>query len=187
MDTPDLNRMSQIEAAIQEADRVVVLLSRNSMNSPWVRTEIEWALAAKKIVPVALDPPSEFRSSLPNAFRSLPILERNRGYSDGRVLMRALGAEKRKARVSFTAAKVDVSKLPTTCDRLIGRAKELERLQKAWDGQSKPIVALTGIGGVGKTAVVDHFVKGHETEWLARSSLCVCVGVSTQDTNADRT
>jgi hypothetical protein len=55
----------QIEAALSNAQCVIVLWSRNSVNSDWVRNEAAEALRAEKLLPLLTDdsvPPLQFRS-----------------------------------------------------------------------------------------------------------------------------
>jgi predicted ATPase len=52
---------------------------------------------------------------------------------------------------------------PCPPHRFIGRAHELERLRAAWDtacGGNRQMVWVTGEAGVGKSALIDHFVAG---------------------------
>ncbi|MCP5103529.1 MAG: toll/interleukin-1 receptor domain-containing protein, partial [bacterium] len=53
-----------------------------------------------------------------------------------------------------------LSKLPPTSGPVLGREKELDILDRAWDHRDTTIVSLAAVGGVGKTALVN--------EWLNR-------------------
>jgi tetratricopeptide (TPR) repeat protein len=54
------------------------------------------------------------------------------------------------------------SRLPHTGDLLFGRGEQLKQLDEAWEDPSKHIISLVAWGGVGKTALVKH--------WLGRMS-----------------
>ncbi len=55
---------------------------------------------------------------------------------------------------------VETSALPATGPELFGRDGELELLDRAWENPQKNVITLVAFGGVGKTALVKH--------WLAR-------------------
>ncbi len=56
-------------------------------------------------------------------------------------------------------AKVSLYKLPVTGERLFGREKELKQLDEAWADSKIRIVVLVAWGGVGKTALVNHWLN----------------------------
>jgi len=55
--------------------------------------------------------------------------------------------------------KVSLAKLPVTGGRLFGREKELQFLDEAWTDSHTRIVILVAWGGVGKTALVNHWLN----------------------------
>ncbi len=61
---------------------------------------------------------------------------------------------------SLPACSVAVTRLRYGADRLVGREKELARLDAAWHDPKTNIVTIVAWGGVGKTALV--------VEWMAR-------------------
>jgi tetratricopeptide (TPR) repeat protein len=56
--------------------------------------------------------------------------------------------------------KISISRLPVTGHDLFGREKELQQLDDAWGNQKMHILSLVAWGGVGKSALVNH--------WLAK-------------------
>jgi len=60
------------------------------------------------------------------------------------------------------ALRVSISHLPTTGQHLIGRATELRQLSTAWRSKSIKVMSIVAWGGVGKSALVNH--------WLTRLS-----------------
>lgn len=60
--------------------------------------------------------------------------------------------------VPLTPDKISTSRLPVTGRELFGRNKELRLLDAAWDGQDTHILSLVAWGGVGKSALVNHWL-----------------------------
>src|SRR5262249_35199582 len=58
------------------------------------------------------------------------------------------------------APDVDIARLPITDGALFGRESEIERLDAAWADRGTRVITVVAWGGVGKTALVNH--------WLAR-------------------
>ena len=71
---------NEIEQALNRAEAVVVLWSRNSINSAWVRDEAAAARDAGRLVPARLDP-----SEPPLGFRQYHTIDLSRWKSGGRV------------------------------------------------------------------------------------------------------
>lgn len=55
--------------------------------------------------------------------------------------------------------KVDITRLPETGAELFGRQKELDLLDEMWDSPSANIVTLAARAGVGKSALVNHWLE----------------------------
>ena len=55
--------------------------------------------------------------------------------------------------------KISIARLPTTGSELFGREAELQLLDEAWASPSTNIVSFVAWGGVGKTALVNHWLK----------------------------
>jgi len=54
---------------------------------------------------------------------------------------------------------ISIARLPTSGPDLFGRDRELQRLDDAWKNPSTNIIAFVAWGGVGKTALVNHWLK----------------------------
>ena len=67
---------------------------------------------------------------------------------------------------------VDVRKLPSSIfERLIGRDRELERLDAAWAERSIRVLSVVALGGAGKTALVHHWMQRfEEAGWKAKGA-----------------
>jgi len=59
--------------------------------------------------------------------------------------------------------KISISKMPTTGAFLFGRENELKTLDDAWENEHIHVVTLVAWGGVGKTALVNHWLNKMET------------------------
>jgi tetratricopeptide (TPR) repeat protein len=55
--------------------------------------------------------------------------------------------------------RISISRLPVTGSDLFGRDNELQRLDDAWANPDTNIIAFVAWGGVGKTALVNHWLK----------------------------
>lgn len=55
--------------------------------------------------------------------------------------------------------KISIARLPTSGPDLFGRDKELQLLDDAWANPNTNIIAFVAWGGVGKTALVNHWLK----------------------------
>ena len=63
--------------------------------------------------------------------------------------------------------KVSIAKLPITGEHLFGREKELKQLDRAWADASTNVISLVAWGGVGKSALVNHWLGS-----LAQDNYC---------------
>ncbi|MCH7889803.1 MAG: hypothetical protein IIA00_11090, partial [Proteobacteria bacterium] len=52
---------------------------------------------------------------------------------------------------------ISLGKLPVTGEHLFGREAELSRLTEAWDDPGTHVISLVAWGGVGKSALVNHW------------------------------
>lgn len=59
----------------------------------------------------------------------------------------------------LTRDRISIARLPTTEAALFGRDAELQMLDDAWANPNTKIIAFVAWGGVGKTALVNHWLK----------------------------
>ena len=64
-----------------------------------------------------------------------------------------------KAFIRPKSKNISLSKLPTTGEDLFGRKTELHMLNDAWTDEHLYIVTLVAWGGIGKTALVNHWLN----------------------------
>ncbi|NQT36780.1 MAG: hypothetical protein HQ581_04785, partial [Planctomycetes bacterium] len=55
-------------------------------------------------------------------------------------------------------ARVEIHRLPASGPLLVGRAIQLGRLTKAWNNEKVNVITLVAFGGVGKSALVNHWL-----------------------------
>jgi tetratricopeptide (TPR) repeat protein len=60
--------------------------------------------------------------------------------------------------VTSDPSQVNISRLPVTGKDLFGRERELRQLDEAWDGKKTNVLTLVAWGGVGKSALVNHWL-----------------------------
>lgn len=77
---PGDNWAAEVARALEESDAMVVLMTEDALNSPWVRREMEYALGAKRysnrLIPVAVgDRESIPAHDVPWIVRRLPWVE----------------------------------------------------------------------------------------------------------------
>ncbi|MHC4477430.1 MAG: SEFIR domain-containing protein, partial [Planctomycetota bacterium] len=64
----------------------------------------------------------------------------------------------RARKQDFFAPQVTLAKLPSTSSLLLGRERELQWLDEAWESDTTHIFSLVAWGGVGKTALVNYWL-----------------------------
>ena len=71
---------------------------------------------------------------------------------------------KREGYIPLGPEKISLAKLPSTNPELFGRDKELKMLDEVWDNTATNIISLVAWGGVGKTALVNAWLRQMEQE-----------------------
>ena len=62
------------------------------------------------------------------------------------------------------APRVEIHRLPATGEFLFGRSKQLGRLTRAWNNRNVNVISLVAFGGVGKSALVNHWLASMAKE-----------------------
>lgn len=92
----------------------------------------------------------------------------------GRKIAITLGAYVRgHAATSLPQDRISISRLPTSGAELFGRESELQLLDEAWENEKTNIVSFVAWGGVGKTALVNHWLKKRMARDNYRGADCV--------------
>ncbi len=190
-ENPAADFIGQIDGALARSRRVLVLWSRSSVASSWVRAEAGMARRAAKIVPLALEPLTALLPLISSPFDILPTLDASSTILELEPILRALGAEQAKGEPAgvFALAGVhaDISKLPDTyAQKLYGRGSEMAELIEAWDGGQTRIFALDAMGGAGKTALVHHFAQALKASGWRGARSVFAWSFHGQGSNGDR-
>lgn len=148
---PDQEFLPKIKEGIDACTTFVVAITADSMNSKWVREEVEYARSIDKpILPIRLDD-----SPLNDLFKSRDVLDFRPG---------------RKLRIPY-----NTKGLPATyTGKLYGRDAELDQLLTDLGEKNTHIVAYDAMGGTGKTALLYHFVQHlREKDWPGLDSVFI--------------
>jgi hypothetical protein len=171
---------AEIEAAMEAASVALLLVSADFLASRFVQGEElprlleRWAKEGLRAIPVILRP-CDWRAhawlarlqARPAVGRPLSAGDENRVESDLAALAREVrellaGAAVRPERVfvPLDPERVAANRLPVSGPDLFGRTGELARLDAAWDDPGTNVVSLVAWGGVGKTALANHWLAG---------------------------
>lgn len=182
---PGSNFVLQMQEAAQEADRTIAVLSPDYLKSSF--THPEWAAAfvqdpkgeSGKLVLVRVRE-CETKGLL-RAIIYIDLVGMNEENAKN-VLISGLNRQRAKPdkappfpgtkdsslfsnqrsfseKPTFPPDNISLYKLPVTGPKLFGREKELESLDDAWTDEGTCLVTLIAWGGVGKTALVNHWLN----------------------------
>ncbi|MCP5103618.1 MAG: toll/interleukin-1 receptor domain-containing protein [bacterium] len=180
--------LPQIEAALKEAHIAVLLISADFLASDFIiGKEVPLILDRRqneglRVIPLVIKPCAWDSTAwladiqvTPKDGNPLSAKKEHEIDNDLALLakdIQSLFKSKQKedesvSEVSFTSLppdRVSISKLPVTGSALFGREEELVLLDDAWADDHTHIVTLTAWGGVGKTALVNHWLNRMERE-----------------------
>ena len=83
----------------------------------------------------------------------------------------APGARTRKALVTGGPKKISIARLPVTGSDLFGREEEIAFLDRAWANQDVNIVTVVAWAGVGKSTLINHWVRKMAAEHYRSAEL----------------
>jgi tetratricopeptide (TPR) repeat protein len=170
----------EIEKALQGASIAVMLISAHFLTSDFIREqEVPRIMERRrkeglKVIPIIIKPCAWKTVDWLKSIQLLPRdgvpLSTKKDHEidavlaklaeDIAVLIKPIPKkEKENQYIPVPPEKVSTSKLPTTGPKLFGREKELELLNEAWTDESTCLVTLIAWGGVGKTALVNHWLN----------------------------
>jgi tetratricopeptide (TPR) repeat protein len=175
---PGSNFVLEMQKAAQEAERTIAVLSPDYLTALY--TQPEWAAAfsddptgsRKKLLPIRVR-----ECQLQGMLKSIVYIDlvglsesdAQKALFEGKKTERAKPVETPAfpgeelsrsipAKPGFPPV-ISLAKLPTTGKDLFGRKKELEMLNQAWSDPHTHVVTLVAWGGVGKTALVKHWLN----------------------------
>jgi tetratricopeptide (TPR) repeat protein len=150
----------EIGEALRSSVAVATIWSASSVRKEWVHYETSYAVAARKHVFLSL--PGFDPNTLPSPMSKEQCTELAKIQADPTPLIRRLEDIRARPHTDNTGDWIDVSRMPTTyADQLFGREDEVEKLHRAWTSKGidkTNIMVLDAMGGMGKTALVHHFI-----------------------------
>jgi|GEM_PF-590518 len=157
-----------IERIILSTKCAAVLVGKDGLG-PWEEPEMRACLnqfvkRKMPVIPVLL-PGSSETPILPPFLQEFTWVDLRRDYQGGlrRLIWGITGQrdlEQPPPPVAAPHRFVEAAKMASTHEHLIGRTAELERLDRAWnspDGARIHIISIAAWGGVGKSALVNHW------------------------------
>jgi tetratricopeptide (TPR) repeat protein len=164
-----LPALVNMENAIKECDKTILVLSPHWLESEWTNFE---ALMLQTKDPAGLKgsilPLMLKKCELPerlSIFTYANFMEENKRESELSRLLNQLGVTVEQETTGEEESsgklpgKISLSKMPVTGPKVFGREKELKILETAWTDEHTHIVTLVAWGGVGKTALVNHWLN----------------------------
>ncbi|MCP5106949.1 MAG: toll/interleukin-1 receptor domain-containing protein, partial [bacterium] len=184
---PGDNWAHGIETALDNAQAAILMISADFLISPFIReTEVPRLLERRKkegipIIPLIVKPCAWKKVPWLSAIQARPAGgEPLSGKKENEIdaCLARLAEEictlitphdtgcvsPAKRFVPPAPEHISTYRLPTSGAKLFGREKELEILDNAWTDNRTHVVTLTAWGGVGKTALVYHWLNRMETE-----------------------
>ncbi|NKB33107.1 MAG: TIR domain-containing protein [Pseudomonadales bacterium] len=161
-----------IEDAIDKSQTLLVMVddsfvAKISEAEDPVRIELETAFKSGiRVMPVFVgNTPPLNRELLPTSLSVLPDLQA------GRIRLETSPADMQQVISDVTGSvvpeknkpeapnKISISRLPSTGRDVFGRVQEIELLDAAWNSPNTNVLSLVAWGGVGKSALVNHWVQ----------------------------
>lgn len=171
----------EIEEAMNAASIAVMLVSANFLNSKFILTEevprllqhrAEKSLRVFPVIikPFALETVGWLRRLQLRPKDARPLSAGNENQIDSDLasiateiylLLRSATTQTHARQfVPLAPEKISISRLPTTGPNLFGRELEVEMLDGAWADRGTNVISLVAWGGVGKSALVNHWLRG---------------------------
>jgi hypothetical protein len=170
----------EIEKTLQDAGIAVMLISAHFLTSNFIREqEVPRILERRRreglrVIPIIIKPCAWKTVDWLKSIQVLPRdgvpLSTKKDHEIDEILAKLAEdiaalikpipkKEKENQYIPVPPEKVSISKLPTTGPKLFGREKELELLDEVWADEGTCLVTLIAWGGVGKTALVNHWLN----------------------------
>ena len=155
-DNPEQRSITELEfrhAVKTGKIRLIFLLNEDA---PWPRSMVDSGEEAERLSLLRKELSEEYLASF---FMSCEELARQASTAVANCLDRNRAPSDDKP-ASLDSHRVNLTNLPRTESNLFGRDRELRQLDDAWAQKNTHVLSLVAWGGVGKSALVNH--------WLAR-------------------
>lgn len=174
----------EIQEAMETASVAILLVSANFLTSDFILgQEVPHLLQSRaekgiRIFPIILKPCAWqaigwLRQMQLRPKDARPISNGNENQIDAnlaeialeiyRLVGPAMPSQTREV-IGLAPDKISVSRMPVTSGSLFGRSRELKSLDSAWNDPEINIVSLIAWGGVGKSALVNHWLRRLERD-----------------------
>jgi len=159
---PGDNLPKKLDDGLEESRVLVLCMSANAFGSDWSQLEAgtfrfrDPLNKERRLITLRLDD-APIKGSLAQ-FLYIDWLSADREREYAR-LLEACRLPAKPAALSLAQDRISIARLPTSGRYLFGRNAELQLLDEAWANPNTNIVAFVAWGGVGKTALVNHWLK----------------------------
>ncbi|MDQ1611616.1 MAG: hypothetical protein QOG00_1547 [Pyrinomonadaceae bacterium] len=157
-DNPERKSITELEFRHAVAKGIPCLLFLLDENAPWPRAKMEQGTGAKKLKLLRAGMSADYTVSFFKDSQQLALQASAAVTNQSATKTPSTGDLSKPA--PLTPDKISTSRLPVTGRELFGRAEQLKRLDEAWNSHDTHVLSLVAWGGVGKSALVNH--------WLAR-------------------
>ncbi|HJR08940.1 MAG TPA: DUF4062 domain-containing protein [Pyrinomonadaceae bacterium] len=155
-DNPDQKSITELEfrhAATNSIPRLLFLLDESA---PWPRSQMEEGEGAEKLKLLRNEIGTDYTVSF---FENCQQLATKASAAVANRLAHKMPSTGGLSKpVPLSPDKISTSRLPVTGRDLFGRDEKLKQLDEAWDSQDTHILSLVAWGGVGKSALVNHWL-----------------------------
>ncbi len=174
------NVMEALPEALSRSSAISVLWSDNAIASAWVRKEATIAWGTQRYLPLAL--PRFDRGKIPADLRDYNASP----FEDVLIDPATLIAEiKRLKNRGAPTIRVE-NRMPASGAYLVGREKELEFLDNAWNSGKTRLVVFDAMGGTGKSALINRFLANMGDEGWRGAQRVYCWSFYSQGTDDKR-
>ena len=115
--------------------------------------------------------PDEFLQAIPKITDAIAARRRITRQSLQKMPSAASRAATRKPRAKLAPKKISVARLPVTGSDVFGREEDIAFLDDAWANQQVNVVTIVAWAGVGKSTLVNHWLRRMATEHYRSAQL----------------
>ncbi|MDQ1559802.1 MAG: hypothetical protein QOD32_2862 [Pyrinomonadaceae bacterium] len=157
-DNPERTSITELEFRHAVTKGIPPLLFLLDENAPWPRAKMEQGAGAQKLKRLRTGMSADYTVSFFKDCQQLALKASAAVANQSTTKTPSTGSLSKSA--LLTPDKISTSRLPVTGRELFGRDEQLTRLDEAWNSHDTHVLSLVAWGGVGKSALVNH--------WLAR-------------------
>ena len=155
-DNPEQKSITELEFRHAVANDIPCLLFLLDENAPWPRSQMEQGTGAEKLKLLRDEMGTDYIVTFFASCEQLAA-KASQAVANWSAPKTLLTGDISKPE-PLTPDKISISRLPVTGRELFGRDEKLKQLDEAWDGHDTHILSLVAWGGVGKSALVNHWL-----------------------------